>query len=594
MTARMRQLSTAAALAVCALCLLAPAAGAAWDEVGPPISDLASAGGLDLENVGGRPYVAYETAGHVIVVRRLSDDGQSWEPVGDPVNHSSGEDARSPSLAVSPDGVPWIAWAEMSNGVQQIRAAHLSDDGTRWVEPDGRDWEINWHPADASPEDYRWYTAIAPHIVFFAGRPYITYLQDTLVEYNVGVVRLAPDGRSWEGITTANLPWIPRAGGPELAVIDGHLNMGVGFGVGEGAGAFRLSGAGEWEQLGGGWVNTSLKDPAGYPYEGGITGIAGFDGAAYVLWGAFGNNDFHAAVVSHPVGDTWQLASGGILGPDGGGSSIRQIGGRLWATWSDVDGSHLSRLSDDGSAWIEVGDPEDGAGAQLAGVDGVPYISLASREPGVTSIRILRLHDAPAPAGADEDGSGPGDDSNVVGHPRLPPREEPPVEGPRAMGPCGPEILGTAAANRLAGSAHGDTVRGLAGADVLLGLARRDCLFGGDGDDVLRGAAGADRLRGGSGRDVLDGGADEDRLYGDSGADRLYGRGDEDLLVGGAGPDRLVGGGGWDELRAGPGDDVIDAADGRAESVRCGTGADRVRADRSDRLAGCESVRVVR
>ena len=56
----------------------------------------------------------------------------------------------------------------------------------------------------------------------------------------------------------------------------------------------------------------------------------------------------------------------------------------------------------------------------------------------------------------------------------------------------------------------------------------------------------------------------------------------------------LVGGGGWDTFRAGPGNDVIDAADGRAESVDCGSGFDTVYADRHDRLHGCERVKIVR
>ena len=602
MTARMRHLSIAATLAVCALCLLAPAAGAAWEEVGEPISGLGSYADVDFENLGGRPYVAYATTDHVIVVRRLSDDGESWEQVGPPVNHSLAGQAGNPSLAVSPDGVPWIAWAEWSDGVQQIRAAHLSDDGTEWVEPDDRYFSINVTlSVEAVGEgNNRWWSATAPHIVFFAGRPYIAYLQDNPSEYTIAVVRLAADGRSWEGISTRNLPHIPRNGGPDLAVIDGRLYMGVGRGF-DGVTAHRLSSDGTWQQLGGGDVNISVPDGHGYGRYGGYVGIAGFGGDPHVLWTV--RDEFREAVVSRPAGDTWELA-GGVLGPGGTASAIRQIGGRLWATWGDDDGAHLSRLSDDGSAWIEIGDPTAGRAWWLAGIDGVPHVALASLDPGVTSIQILRLTDAPAPVGSDEDGSGPGDDSGVAGHPRLPPREEeppeeppvdpPPGDPPPAMGPCGPEILGTAAPERLVGTARGDTIRGLEGDDLLLGLARSDCLFGGDGDDVLRGAAGSDRLRGGADNDELNGGADEDRLYGDSGNDLLYGHADEDRLVGGTGADVLAGGAGWDEFRAGPGDDTIDAADGRGETVRCGAGADRVRADRYDRLAGCESVRVVR
>jgi Ca2+-binding RTX toxin-like protein len=97
---------------------------------------------------------------------------------------------------------------------------------------------------------------------------------------------------------------------------------------------------------------------------------------------------------------------------------------------------------------------------------------------------------------------------------------------------------------------------------------------GGDGSDVLRGSRAPN---------VLDGLAGDDTLLADAGADKL---------VGGPGRDRLVGGLGLDLFDAGPGIDQIRSADGRAETVKCGPGTDRVLADRSDRRSGCESVRL--
>ena len=112
-----------------------------------------------------------------------------------------------------------------------------------------------------------------------------------------------------------------------------------------------------------------------------------------------------------------------------------------------------------------------------------------------------------------------------------------------AMGACANTAIGTPAADKLKGTTFGDRLLGLAGDDLLVGGNRDDCLFGGRGNDRLRGDAGADRLHGGPGVDRLDGGAGRDRL---------------------------------------------DSRDGRREVVRCGTGRDRVRADRRDRLIGCE------
>ena len=112
-----------------------------------------------------------------------------------------------------------------------------------------------------------------------------------------------------------------------------------------------------------------------------------------------------------------------------------------------------------------------------------------------------------------------------------------------ALGACANAASGTAAGERLEGTALGDRLLGRGGDDVLIGGNRDDCLRGGPGDDRLRGDAGADRLHGGSGLDRLDGGTGRDRL---------------------------------------------DSRDGRREVVRCGAGRDRVRADRRDRLIGCE------
>ena len=168
----------------------------------------------------------------------------------------------------------------------------------------------------------------------------------------------------------------------------------------------------------------------------------------------------------------------------------------------------------------------------------------------------------------------------AVGGPPPPP----PPSGPEP-GPCANPQTGTAAAETLTGTDAGDLLRGLGGDDELIGLGGADCLTGGAGQDRLSGGAGADRLAGSKG---------QDRLVAGRGADRLIGGAGDDRLTGGKGADRLKGDGGTDRLRGGGGDDVILAADGEAETVRCGAGAgDRVVADPGDRLRGCERERRV-
>ena len=134
----------------------------------------------------------------------------------------------------------------------------------------------------------------------------------------------------------------------------------------------------------------------------------------------------------------------------------------------------------------------------------------------------------------------------------------------------------------LTGTSGADSIFGLGGNDVLLGLSGNDLLDGGNGDDNLDGGPGRDKLKGQKGNDTLTGGPGNDVLIGGPGKDKLNG---------GKGNDTLTGNGGKDSLVGGPGNDTINARDGVGELVKCGSGRDKVRADKKDRLSGCESVR---
>ena len=136
------------------------------------------------------------------------------------------------------------------------------------------------------------------------------------------------------------------------------------------------------------------------------------------------------------------------------------------------------------------------------------------------------------------------------------------------------------------------------GADDLRGGDRGDLLSGGDGIDSLRGSKGRDHLKGADGADLLDGGVGDDRLLGGKASDNLDGGADNDVLNGGADRDFLDGAGGRDEIFGAGGNDHIVSStagsllshDGVGDLVRCGSGFDRVAADRRDRLHGCERV----
>jgi hypothetical protein len=171
--------------------------------------------------------------------------------------------------------------------------------------------------------------------------------------------------------------------------------------------------------------------------------------------------------------------------------------------------------------------------------------------------------------------------SFTLKRPVAPAPEETPAETqrPAVETPAGPLLragvcinlfMGTAKPDALSGSAFGDVLTGLGGNDRLAGAAGDDCVLGDDGNDRLSGGPGNDDVRGLRGDDVV---------RGDAGNDQV---------LGGPGADTLVGGTGTDTLKGGPGNDRLDAADGRRETVACGPGRDSVKADRSDRLTGCE------
>ena len=120
----------------------------------------------------------------------------------------------------------------------------------------------------------------------------------------------------------------------------------------------------------------------------------------------------------------------------------------------------------------------------------------------------------------------------------------------------------------------GTRQRGGPGKDSLLGAEAHDVLWGNEDDDTAKSFLGKDSLIGGKGNDKLDGGAAADRIWGQDGNDRL---------TGGPGPDRLSGG---------ADQDWFFAVDRKRDRILCGTGRDRVTADKRDRVSrNCERVK---
>src|SRR5439155_8818209 len=62
-------------------------------------------------------------------------------------------------------------------------------------------------------------------------------------------------------------------------------------------------------------------------------------------------------------------------------------------------------------------------------------------------------------------------------------------------------------------------------------------------------------------------------------------------ISGGAGNDKIDGGAGRNTISGGAGNDTIEVTNWARDTVNCGKGRDKVRADRSDKLRACERVK---
>ncbi len=131
-------------------------------------------------------------------------------------------------------------------------------------------------------------------------------------------------------------------------------------------------------------------------------------------------------------------------------------------------------------------------------------------------------------------------------------------------------------------------------------------MLGGPGKDVVVGGNESGGLSGGDKN--LVGGPDNDYIQGGRGPDNLVGDSGNDLLGGERGSDNLTGDGGTDLLLDGPfhetAEDTVSGGDGNdvffvdnkpafKDVVTCGSGFDRLTADRKDVVApDCEKVAV--
>jgi len=155
-----------------------------------------------------------------------------------------------------------------------------------------------------------------------------------------------------------------------------------------------------------------------------------------------------------------------------------------------------------------------------------------------------------------------------------------------------PSINATCAdrAATIVGSAGADRLAGTRNSDVSVGGPGNDRINAGGGGDLVCAGRGSDRVLGGRGNDRLFGQAGNDTLFGGPGRDVLNGGSDNDRAFGGPGNDRIDPGTGRDHVSASAGKDRIFSVDRQRDVIDCGPGRDEAIVDAVDRVRRCEIV----
>ena len=153
--------------------------GSSWGPVGSPLFSAGAAIGLSLAIGGSTPYVVYgDTGGSKATVMKY--DGSSWVPVGSP-RFSAGY-AFLPSIAIAPDGTPYIAYCDNSD-LNMITV--MKYNGTSWVTVGGA------HMSAGS--------ALYPSLAIDrSGTPYVAYEDESILSGGGTVMKY--NGTAWVAV----------------------------------------------------------------------------------------------------------------------------------------------------------------------------------------------------------------------------------------------------------------------------------------------------------------------------------------------------------------------------------------------------------
>jgi hypothetical protein len=106
-----------------------------------PVGDMQRAGPTEAESQAGpvslvldprgRPLVAWQAGASPSRIFVRAWDGSAWRPLGAPLSAREDTLAGDPSLALAPDGTPYVAWTEV-DGVTPGQVYVRTWDGTAW------------------------------------------------------------------------------------------------------------------------------------------------------------------------------------------------------------------------------------------------------------------------------------------------------------------------------------------------------------------------------------------------------------------------------------------------------------------------------
>lgn len=370
----------------------------------------------------------------------------AWQQLGGPLNTVAAPDAASPATATL-DGVPYVVWTEGPQSTADVRVARLSPEGT---------WQHVGGALDRSPDSW----SIEPDIAAAGGSLYVSWSERAPRQstFTIQVSRLAAGG--FEALPSPSVTGLD-ARDSSLASVGGEPYVAFTEPDSENR-EVRVKRLVDdaWEPAGG-LVNRSSREAAAatpplsllappQQHNGGDPDLVEVDDAAHVAWseqgvvrvarlaggawtdvgGAVGANagqpDLDAIETTPFVawreadgevrtarfaGGSWQEASGGPVNSafSGRPPALASIDGGAWLGWEEGGQVRVARLSAAGTEWSQ---PAAGLGAgrdpALLEVGGTPYLgwvggfAVNQRSVNVSRLEpeLLSIEATPAPESA--------------------------------------------------------------------------------------------------------------------------------------------------------------------------------------------------